>query len=94
MNNTKNNYKNGYHLNSTYWQNYKKQFKTLPSKLFNIAIGCMLGDACMYRISKHSKIKFEQGYKHKEYIHHLFNLFSNYTFQDNLYIRYELRGQR
>jgi len=51
----------------------------------------MLGDACMYKISKNSKIKFEQGYKHKEYLYHLFNLFKDYTFQDEPYIRYEIR---
>ena len=66
----------------------------MPSILFNIAIGYMIGDACIYRLSNHSKIKFEQVYIHKDYIHHLVNLFSNYTFQDNLYIRYELRGLR
>ena len=54
----------------------------------------MLGDAYMYKISKNSKIKFEQGYKHKEYLYHLFNLFKNYTFHDEPYIRYEIRGPR
>ena len=77
--------------NSKYWQNYKKTINNLPLKLFDIAIGCMLGDACMYKISKNSKIKFEQGYKHKEYLYHLFNLFKDYTFQDEPYIRYEIR---
>lgn len=37
-----------------------------PPLLYNIAIGCMLGDACMYRVSKDAKIKFEQGYMHKD----------------------------
>ena len=43
-----NSYKNGYHLNSKYWQNYKKIISNLSLELYEIAIGCMLGDACMY----------------------------------------------
>lgn len=101
-----NNFKDGYHLNSKYWQDYKKwwfRMHTLQSKvcspfgpplLYNIAIGCMLGDACMYRVSKDAKIKFEQGYMHKEYLYHLFNLFKNYTFHDEPYFRYDKSGVR
>ena len=82
------NNKNGYHLNSKYWQNYKKTINHLPMLLFDIAIGCMLGDACMYKIGKNSKIKFEQGYKHKEYLYHLFDLFKDFTLRDKPYTRY------
>lgn len=74
--------------------------------LYNIAIGCMLGDACMYRVSKDAKIKFEQGgvvrrtipllrsYMHKDYLYHLFDIFKNYTFHDSPYFRYDKTGLR
>jgi len=88
------NYKDGYHLNSFYWQNYKKQFINLPSNLFDISIGCILGDACIYRVSKDGKLKFEQGYIHKDYLFSLFELFKLYTFQNEPYLRYELKGDR
>jgi len=48
----------------------------------------------MYRVSKDSKIKFEQGYMHQEYLFYLFNLFKNYTFHDEPYTRHEIRGPR
>jgi hypothetical protein len=56
--------KNGYPLNSKYWQDYKRSLPDLPSNLYEIAVGCLLGDACLYRVSKDTKIKFEQGYMH------------------------------
>ena len=89
-----NNIKNGYPKNSTYWQNHKKLFVNLPSNLFDISIGSILGDACMYKVSKNSKLKFEQGYMHKDYLFHLFEFFKLYTFHEEPYIRYELRGER
>ena len=48
----------------------------------------------MYKVSKDSKLKFEQGYMHKDYLYHLFNLFNNYTFHEEPYIRHEIRGPR
>ena len=70
---------------------HKKTIDHLPTQLFDIAIGCILGDACMYRISKNSKIKFEQGYIHKEYLFHLFDLFKDFSFHDKPYTRYEIK---
>jgi len=74
------NMRDGYHLNSKYWQYIKKNRPDLNSKLFNIAIGMLLGDAAMYRVSKNALIKFEQGYLQKSFIYHLFDLFKDYTF--------------
>lgn len=54
----------------------------------------MLGDACIYKIGINSKIKFEQGYFHKDYLFDLFEKFKIYTFQNKPYIRCELKGQR
>jgi predicted DNA-binding protein (MmcQ/YjbR family) len=41
------NIKNGYHLNSKYWQEWKKKVPALPLELKQIAIGMILSDACM-----------------------------------------------
>lgn len=89
-----NSFKNGIHLNSKYWQDYKKSICPIPQNLFDISIGCMLGDACMYRVSKDSKLKFEQGYMHKDYLFYIFNLFEQYTFHEEPYTRLEIRGPR
>jgi len=73
---------------------YKKTIPFLPPNLVAILIGCMLGDACMYRVSKDSKVKFEQGYMHADYLFFLFNLFKEYSFQDEPYARKENKGPR
>jgi hypothetical protein len=49
---------------------------------FEIAIGMILGDASIYKVSREAHIKFEQGYKQKEFIEHLFSAFSLYCFMD------------
>lgn len=87
-----NNFKNGYHLNSKYWQNYKLSLPYLPDQLFEIAIGMILGDACMYKVSIEAYIKFEQGYKQKEFLNHLFEIFKMYCFMENPGTRLHLRG--
>lgn len=86
--------KDGHPLSSKYWQDYKKSLPNLPSNLQEIAVGCLLGDACLYRISKDTKIKFEQGYLHKDYLFSLFNLFKVYTSQEEPYTRLEIRGEK
>lgn len=48
----------------------------------------------MYRTGINSKVKFEQGYMHKEYLFHLFSVFKLFIFQDKPLARYELRGAR
>lgn len=84
--------KDGYSVTSKYWQDYKKSLPNLPSNLQEIAVGSLLGDANLYRVSKDTKIKFEQGHMHKDYLFSLFNLFKLYTFFEEPYVRFEIRG--
>ncbi len=51
-NNKINNIRDGYHLNSKYWQDIKKTRPNLNPKLINISIGMLLGDATMYKVSR------------------------------------------
>ncbi len=76
------NTKDGYHLNSKYWQDWKKNLPDLPKELREIAIGMILSDACMYKVSNHSLIKFEQGYLQEKFLLHLFYKFKNYCFME------------
>jgi len=88
------NYRDGYHLNSKYWQEWKKKFPALPSELKEIAIGMILSDACMYKKSNHALIKFEQGYIQEEFLIHLFSLFKAYCFMVEPGKRIDLYGER
>jgi hypothetical protein len=74
------NRRDGYHFNSPYWQNYKKTLPKLPQDCFETAVGMILGDATMYYRSRNALIKFEQGAKQKEFLFHLFDVFSGYCF--------------
>ncbi len=75
-----NNIRDGFHLNSPYWQNYKANLPKLPQYLFDVAVGMVFSDASMYRVSTHALLKFEQGYAQKAFIDHLFSLFRAYCF--------------
>ena len=88
------NYKNGYHLNSPYWQNYKKTLPSLPQHLVEIAIGMILGDASIYKVSTEAYIKFEQGYKQQAFLEHLFDKFKNYCFMDQPGKRFLLNNSK
>jgi hypothetical protein len=88
------NYRDGYHLNSKYWQEWKKILPALPSELKEIAIGMILSDACMYKKSNHALIKFEQGYIQEEFLIHLFSLFKSYCFMVEPGKRIDLYGER
>jgi len=88
------NYRDGYHLNSKYWQEWKKNLPALPSELKEIAIGMILSDACMYKNSNHALIKFEQGYIQEEFLIHLFSLFKAYCFMVEPGKRIDLYGER
>ena len=50
-----NNIKNGYHLNSKYWQHYKKSLLFLPQHLFDVSINMILGvmHLCIKLVVKH-----------------------------------------
>lgn len=78
----------GHHVNSRYWQDWKKQRPTLNKNLFQLCIGIVLSDATIYHISKEAYIKFEQGHIQKEFIEHLFIKMKEYTFMENYSIRY------
>jgi len=82
--------KDGHHLNSKYWQNWKNNLPSLPPKLEAILIGMVLSDASMYRVSKEAFIKFEQGYLQEQFLYHLFDVFKTYCFMDSPGKRFEL----
>jgi len=88
------NTRDGFHLNSKYWQEHKKKLPDLPDKLFQIAVGMILSDACMYKVSNHALIKFEQGYLQEEFLFHLFYIFKEYCFMIEPGIRIQLYGDR
>jgi hypothetical protein len=94
LNYMNNSFKDGYHLNSLFWKRWKNKLPEISPELFEILVGCMLDDSCIYKIGINSKIKFEQGYFHKDYLFDLFEKFKIYTFQNKPYIRYELKGQK
>lgn len=89
MTKTIKNTRDGYHFNSPYWQNYKKTLPKLPQDCFDTAVGMILGDATMYYVSHNTLIKFEQGVKQKEFLFHLFKMFSRYCFMSEPGIRLE-----
>lgn len=74
------NIRDGHHLNSKYWQEWKNKLPALSAELIEIAIGMVISDACMYKNSTQALIKFEQGYKQEEFLLHLFYLFKGYCF--------------
>jgi hypothetical protein len=75
-----NNIRDGHHLSSKYWQDWKKKQPELNAELMEIAIEMVLSDATMYRVSGEAYIKFEQGHLQKEFLFHLFELFKGYCF--------------
>ena len=88
------NYRDGYHLNSKYWQEWKTKLPALSLELKEIAIGMILSDACMYKKSNHALIKFEQGYIQEEFLIQLFSLFKSYCFMVEPGKRIDLYGER
>lgn len=66
----------------------------LPTHLEEIAIGMILGDASIYKVSCEAYIKFEQGYKQEAFAHHLFDLFALYCFMAEPGKRVDLLGKR
>lgn len=52
----------------------------------------ILDDARMYYVSREALIKFQQGVKQKEFLFHLFDLFSNSCFMTEPGIRFEKEG--
>jgi hypothetical protein len=52
----------------------------IPSELKSILIGLLLGDLYCQKSTPNSncRLRFEQGIVHKDYLNHLYNLFSNF----------------
>ena len=88
------NIRQGYHLNSRYWQEYKASLPCLPDRIFDIAVGMILGDASISKVSREAHIKFEQGYKQEAFLYHLFHQFHLYSFMEEPGKRVDLRGKR
>ena len=82
------NMRDGHHLNSKYWQDWKKNLPNISSNLFQIMTGIVLSDATMYHVSKNAYIKFEQGVDQKEFLFHLFDMCKDYCFIIEPSIRY------
>lgn len=80
--------KHGLPKTSKYWQDWKNNNSNLNSILREIAVGMILGDASLSKVGKEASIKFEQGYKQKEFIEDLFLKYKDYIFMEELGIRY------
>ena len=88
------NTKDGFHLNSKYWQQYKSNLPPISQRLHEIAIGMILSDATMYKKSKEALIKFEQGYLQEAFLFHLFETFKDYCWMVEPGKRITLTGPR
>ena len=56
-----------------------KRGNPLPSNLHEIAVGLILGDAHIFRNkTENASMHIEQSFGHKEYVFHLYDLFSDY----------------
>jgi hypothetical protein len=64
---------------STRLSNSQRSFFTITSDLHNIIIGGILGDLHINREGNNARLMFKQGLDHKEYVYHLFDLFSSYS---------------
>lgn len=88
------NHKDGHHLNSKFWQEWKKNVPSIPTILWEISIGMVLSDGSISKKSNNAVIKFEQGYNQKDFLYHLFDIYKDYCFMTNPGERLELRGDR
>lgn len=74
------NYRDGFHHNSKYWQDIRIALPMLPAHLFELAIAMTLSDAGIARTSIDAHMKFDNGYKQKDFIYALFEHFKVYCF--------------
>ena len=74
------NVRDGHHVNSNYWKNYRRAMPPLPPALREIATGMILGDASVSKrsLDGEAHIKFEQGRHQRALIQDLFNHFQAY----------------
>lgn len=83
-------YKNGKHILSKYWQDWKLDQPSLTEFQYSVLIGMILSDACIIKTNKYPYVKFEQGYAQKEFIKNLFNIFKTHCFSENISERFIL----
>lgn len=69
----------------------KNENLLLASEIFEVSVGCILGDSSIIKRGKQPYLKFEQGYKHKEYLFHLYSIFKLYC-SSGPKIRYNKNG--
>lgn len=74
------NTRDGFHQNSSYWQNIRKSLPMLSPFLREVAIAMVLSDAGLAWTSTEAHMKIEQGYKQVDFVNHLFDLFEEYCF--------------
>ena len=66
----------------------------IPSELKSILIGLLLGDLYCQKISLNSRLRFEQGIIHKDYLNHLYSLFSSFVSQNQKYVNVYLISEQ
>ena len=88
------NRREGHHHNSRYWKEYKSKLYNMTDMIFEVYVGCMLGDATLRVKGNKCSIKFQQGYKNRDYLYHLFDISRKYVFSKEPGKRMELRGER
>ncbi len=81
--------------NSNILRAYKAQFTSLTQLQKDILIGILLGDGYIYSRNNNKTygIKFEWGYKSKDYIFHIYDIFNDYILSPpKLYTRINKNG--
>lgn len=88
-------YPDGLYVRSPYWKKYKASLlNKLTNMLFQVTIGMVLGDASLYMTKMEgTKLKMEQGYKHKKYVEELCSLFKDWTFYKEPYAYVAKKGK-
>ena len=85
--------RDGLHLNSKYWQEWRKSRPGISNLIKQVAIVMVLSD-CMTRVSHEAYIKFEQGYQQKPFVDHLFEMFKEYCWMTSPGIYVAKNGPR
>lgn len=88
------NMRDGYHHNSLYWKNIRNSLPMLNPVLMEIAVAMVLSDAGLAWTSADAHMKIEQGYKQKDLVYHLFELFKEYCFAVSPQEYIDKKGER
>jgi hypothetical protein len=76
-------FREGFHASSRYWQNYKQTLPALTPFQFSAALGISLGDSGLSKANAEASMKVEQGYQQLAFVLHLFSLFAGHCFMVN-----------